>query len=255
MNPWLILSAVLALALVAVVVPVALEAFREWRRPWRLTCPRTGLLAQIRVATVHAALAEVVGRQPAIERCSLWPPLAGCRDECLALPRAARLPMRRGEALPRQSADPGIRTIVVPLDGGPGAETVLASAAEIARGCRATLRLLRVLPPAKEVRDEDDRVVAWVDQETERVECEAREDLARLAAGLEGIRVECVVRFGDPDAQLVEESETAGADLIVLAARSRGPLGRWRATGMTRRLQQATTIPLLVVPCRETAAA
>jgi nucleotide-binding universal stress UspA family protein len=249
MNPWLVLFAVVALALLFVAVPVGAAAFREWRRPWRLVCPRAGMVAQIRVAATSAALAEVFGGRPQIDRCSLWPPLLGCREECLAAPAGARQRMRRGEAPPRQRAEGVIRTIVVPLDGGPGGESVLPAVAELAAASGAGVRLLRVLPPVKEVRDGDDRVVAYVDQESGRMETEARGYLRGVAARLHGVAAEDVVRFGDDVvAEIVEESEAAGADLIAVAAHRHRGLGRALGGGTVRHLRRATTVPLLVVP-------
>jgi universal stress protein A len=255
MNPWLVLSAVLAIALLFVVAPIALAAFHEWRRPWRLTCPRAGVVAQIRVGPGHAALAELFGRQPEIAGCSLWPRHHECHEECLALSRAERRPMRRGEAPPRQHAGGAIRMIVVPLDGGVAGEAALPALAELARAVGATVRLLRVVSPVKEVRNEDDQVVAWSDQETERVEREAREYLQGLSDRLPGVAVEPVVRFGEAAAEIVAEAEAASADLIAVPVRRRSWLGRAAGGGVHRRLQHATTLPLLVVPCRETAAA
>jgi nucleotide-binding universal stress UspA family protein len=254
MNPWLVLSALVVIALLYVAVPVAVAAFRQWHRPWRLTCPSAGMVAQIRVGAARAAVAEVFGRPPDIDRCSLWPELVGCRQACLALPMGARRRMRRGEAPPREHADGAIRLILVPLDGTPGSEAALPAAAEIARGCGATLRLLSVVPPAKEVRNEEDRVVVWVDQETTRVEHETLGYLRRVAAGLEGVAVESAVRIGEVATQIVEESEAAGADLIALAAHRRRGLGRVLGRGIAGRLRRTTTIPLLVVPSANAAA-
>jgi nucleotide-binding universal stress UspA family protein len=248
MNLWLVLSALLALALAYVCFPVAIAAFGQWRRPWRLTCPRAGSVAQIRVGATRAALGEVIGRRPEIDRCSLWPALVGCGQECLTLPAAARQQMRRGEAPPRQRAGGADRVIVVPLDGSHGSEEVLPAVVPIARSWGATVRLLRVVPPVKELRDEDDRVVVWVDQETTRVENEARAYLRRLAADLGDLPVEAAVRIGDAATEIVEESEAAGADLIALASHRRRGLSRVRRGSIARRLQRATTIPLLVVP-------
>ena len=248
MNPWLVLSAVLALALAYVALPVAIAGFRQWRRPWRLTCPRAGSVAQIRVGAARAAFGEVFGRRPEIDRCSLWPELLGCRQECLALPAQTRQQMRHGEAPPRLRAGSADRVIVVPLDGSPGSEEILPTVAHIARSWGATVRLLRVVPPVKEVRDEDDRMIAYVDQESTRVEYEARGYLKRVAAALDGLTVEDAVRMGDAATEIVEESEAAGADLIALASHRRRGLNRVRASGVARRLRRATTIPLLVVP-------
>jgi nucleotide-binding universal stress UspA family protein len=249
MNPWLVLLAVVALALGFVAVPVA--AFRHWWRAWRLICPRAGTLAQIRVDAARAAGAELVGRPPDIDRCSLWPALLGCRQECLALPVGARWPMRRGEAPPRERGDGAIRLIVVPLDGTPGSEAARPAGPGRARGCGARLRLLRVVPSVKEVRTEEDRVVVWADQETTRVEYETLAYLGRLAAGFQDVAVESAVRIGDVTTEIVEESEAAGADLIALATDRRRGLGRGREL---RRLRRATTIPLLVVPSTNAAA-
>jgi hypothetical protein len=54
---------------------------------------------------------------------------------------------------------------------------------------------------------------------------------------------------------IVEESEAAGADLIALAVHRPRGVARVLGGGMVRRLQRATTIPLLVVPAPERAAA
>jgi len=102
MNPWLVLSALLTLALLYVALPVAIGAFRQWRRPWRLTCPAAGSVAQIQVGAARASLAEVFGRQPQIDRCSLWPALAGCKQECLASHPHRGLDRVRSRSLARQ---------------------------------------------------------------------------------------------------------------------------------------------------------
>ena len=248
MNAWLVLLAVLALALAFVCIPLALTTYTQWRRPWRLTCPRAGSVAQIQVGATRAAVGEMFGRRPEIDRCSLWPALAGCRQECVDGP-AARQQMRHGEAPPHERGEGADRVIVVPLDGSHDSEAVLPAIVPLARSWGATVRLLRIVPPVKEVRDAGDRVVVWVEQETARVENETRDYLRRVATGLADVHVEDAVRFGgDPAAGIVEESEAAGADLIALASRRRHGLDRLRHRSVARRLQRATTIPLMVVP-------
>ncbi|HEU4369384.1 MAG TPA: universal stress protein [Methylomirabilota bacterium] len=253
MNAWLVLSGIVVIVLVGIVVPIAVFALRDWRRPWRLTCPQAGAVAQITVAPGEAALAELLGRQPEIARCSLWPALLACRQDCLALPAAARQRMRAGEAPPRDRADAAVRMIVVPLDGTRGGEAVLPAVGELARACGATVRLLRVVPPVGVVCGEHDRVVAYADQEMASVEGAARDYLNQAATALAGVAVEAAVRIGDVDGQVIEEAETAGADLIAMAAHRRhGVLSR---DTMATRLGQATTIPLLLLPYDEPAAA
>ena len=55
MNPWMVLLALVAVALVFVLLPVGATAFAAWRRPVRLTCPRAGKEAQVRVPPLRAA--------------------------------------------------------------------------------------------------------------------------------------------------------------------------------------------------------
>jgi nucleotide-binding universal stress UspA family protein len=106
------------------------------------------------------------------------------------------------------------------------------------------------------VRSEDgDRVVAFADQESGRVDFETQAYFKRLGDRLPGVTVEGAVRFGDPLAEIVEETESAGADLIAMASHRRNALGRLIRGSLARRLERQTTIPLLLVPYGERAAA
>jgi nucleotide-binding universal stress UspA family protein len=145
--------------------------------------------------------------------------------------------------------------MVVPLDGMRGGEHVLPAVAGLAARWGSTVRLLRVMPPVTELRDDEDRPIAFVDQETERVEREAHDYLRRLAATLSGVAVEDAVRIGEVVAEVVEESEAAAADLIVLPVPRRHGLAGVLGSRTKRRLQRATTIPLLVIPYAEPVAA
>lgn len=255
MNPWIVLLALVLLALVYVAVPVGAAALAHYRRPWRLKCPRAGTEAQIKINELWAAVTEVLGRgTPSIERCSLWPAQRGCREECLALPPEALRRVRRGEAPPRERSEPGLRTILVPLDGSPGSESVLAAVRELARAHGARVRLLKVVPPVAAVAS-DERTVAFADQESERLELEARAYFKAIAARLPGVTVESAVRFGEPVAQIVEEAEAAGADLIAMATHRRTGLGRLVRRSVASGVERATTIPLLLVRYGELAAA
>ncbi len=257
MTPWIVLLGLALVATVFVLAPVGLAAFWHWRRPWRLTCPRAGTLAQIRVGATRAAVASVLGRRVSIDRCSLWPAVRGCREECMALPVSEARAMRPGEAPPRARADDRLRTILVPLDGEPGSEAVLPAVRELARVRGATVRLLHVVPQvsAVHVDAEDPRVVAYADQESARLEEKTRGYFRRVARDLVGVTVEEAVRFGEPAEQIVEEAEAAEADLIALATHGRHGLGWLLRGSVAGRLQRATTIPLLLVPYGEPAAA
>ena len=255
MNPWVVLLALVVLTVVFVVAPVAATTFAHWRGPFRLTCPRAGAEAQIRVAATRAAVAAVLGRgAPGIERCSLWLTVRGCREECLALPVGELRPVRRGTPPPRAQSVPGLHTILVPLDGSPGSERVLDTVGELALAYRATVRFVHVVAPVKAVEAAGGRVVVFAHQESERVERETRAYFNRLTDRLPGVTVEGAVRFGDPLTEIVEEAESAGADLIALASHRRRALGRLIRKSLARRLGSKTTIPLLLVRYGERAA-
>ena len=256
MDPWVVLPALVVLAVVFVVVPVGAATFTHWRRPFRLTCPRAGAEAQIKVGATRAAVLAVLGRGVSgIERCSLWPTVQGCREDCLALSARALRPMRRGEPPPRAQSDPDLHTILVPLDGSPGSEGVLDTVGAVARAHHATVRFVHVVKPVETVRSTDDRIVVFTDQESERIERETMAYFKRLERHLPGVKVEGTVRFGDPLAEIVEEAESAGADLIAMASHRRNMLGGLVRRSLARRLGRATTIPLLLVRYGEPAAA
>jgi nucleotide-binding universal stress UspA family protein len=257
MNPWIALLGLVVVALVFVVVPVGATAFGLWRRPVRLTCPRAGTEAQLRVPPLRAAIASLFGRDAAdIEGCSLWRVVRDCRQDCLALPESARRPVPVGTPPPRPGAVAGVRTILVPLDGTPGSEEVLATVAALARVQGATVRLVRVVTLPRAIPSEDGaRVVAFADQETERQELETRAYLRGVAARLPGVAVESAVRFGDTVTRIIDEAESAGADLIVLASHRRRGLAALFRRSVAARLRGATRIPTLVVAYGERRAA
>ncbi|MBI1846989.1 MAG: CBS domain-containing protein, partial [Candidatus Rokubacteria bacterium] len=122
---------------------------------------------------------------------------------------------------------PGSRLILVALDGAPGSETVLAAIGVIARAEGATVRLLHVAPPVETVRDDDDRIVAYADQETRRIEAETHDYFRRVATSLGEVPVEFAVRFGEPAAEIVSEAEDARANLIAMASHRRKGLARF----------------------------
>jgi nucleotide-binding universal stress UspA family protein len=254
MDPWLVLFALIALALLFVVAPVAAATFAYWRRPRRLVCPEEGTTARVTVDARRAALGEALGR-PALEvaRCSFWPRLRFCRQECLAAPLH--------EAPPEATATPAgrrgvhIKTILVPLDGSAGSESVLWTVGELARVQGARVRLLRVAVPAPVIRAADERVIAFADQETARVEHEEMAYLKQAARDLEGLAVETVVRFGDPAAEIVSEAEASGADLVAMATHQRSGVARVLKGSVAERVERATTVPVVLVPYGEAALA
>jgi nucleotide-binding universal stress UspA family protein len=137
------------------------------------------------------------------------------------------------------------KRILVPLDLNLESESVMPVVADLARGAGATVRLLHVAPVAEPVEGIDGRIVVYSDQETARLEAAAT-DYLEAAARLAGMDVETVVRFGKPADEILSEAEAFGADLIALAARSRGPLTRFILGSTSEHVCRGTGVPVMV---------
>jgi nucleotide-binding universal stress UspA family protein len=119
------------------------------------------------------------------------------------------------------------KRILVPLDESCVAEVVVPLVAAIARGSGATVRLLQVSPVPRNRVSEEGRVLASADQEMERLETEGVDYLRTVEMQFDGAAdVECVVRFGDPVAEILQEAEVFGADLISVTTEGRSAVKR-----------------------------
>jgi nucleotide-binding universal stress UspA family protein len=156
--------------------------------------------------------------------------------------------MRRGEAPPRAPGEGAPRVVVVPLDGAGGSEAVLPAVATLARERGTRVRLLRVVRPGAALLGTDDRVAVYADQESARLETEARDYMRHVASELRGVTVEAAVRVGDVVDGIVSEAESVGADVIAMATHWRRGVRRLLQGSVAGRVQQATTIPVLLAP-------
>jgi nucleotide-binding universal stress UspA family protein len=119
------------------------------------------------------------------------------------------------------------KRILVPLDQSRAAEVVVPLVAEIGRGSGATVRLLQVAPAPQKRVSEQGRVLAYADEEMARLEAEGLDYLRTVEMQLDGAAdVECVVRFGDPAAEILLEADAFGADLIAVTTEGRSAVGR-----------------------------
>jgi nucleotide-binding universal stress UspA family protein len=118
------------------------------------------------------------------------------------------------------------KRILIPLDEAVHAENMINTIGMLARDAGASVRLLHVAPLPDTIVDNDGRVLAYSDQEGERLEAEALDFLHAASIGLEGVAVECGVRFGDPVEQILEDAAAWDADLIAMATRGRGAIER-----------------------------
>ncbi|MBI1733972.1 MAG: universal stress protein [Candidatus Rokubacteria bacterium] len=120
------------------------------------------------------------------------------------------------------------KRILVPLDQTAEAERIVPVIADTARGAGATVRLLHVAAVPEAIVHHG-RVIAYADQETSRLEAEARDYLSVIELAFTGVPVEVAVRYGDPVTAILEEAEEFGADLIAVTTGSRRafrPIGR-----------------------------
>jgi nucleotide-binding universal stress UspA family protein len=133
------------------------------------------------------------------------------------------------------------------VNRSPRADAVAAIVADTARGGHATVRLLHVAPEPSAVQDAKGRVVAYADQEMESLTCQGLDYLRTLEVHFGGIPVERIVRFGDPAAQILEEAEAFGADLIVVGTGGRSGIGRVLLGSVAERVFAKATDPVMLV--------
>jgi len=138
------------------------------------------------------------------------------------------------------------KRILVPLDESAESEAVVPLVAEMARSGGASVRLLHVAPIPGNVVDDDGRVRAYSDQEARRLEVDALDYLRTVELMLDGVPVECSVRFGDPFHEILLEADAFDADLIALTARRRRAVGRVFRLGVARRIFRRARTPVLV---------
>ena len=143
-----------------------------------------------------------------------------------------------------------VKRILVPLDQSPLAESVVGVIADTARGAHgSTVRLLHVALVPKNQVDADGRVVAYADQETDRLRNEALDYLGKIEQTFDGVPVERVVRFGEPVEEILREAEAFGADLIAVSTTGRSGISRALLGSVAERvLRKAEVLVMLLRP-------
>jgi nucleotide-binding universal stress UspA family protein len=139
--------------------------------------------------------------------------------------------------------------ILVPLSGAPADEAVLSVVAPTASRVGATVRLLHVAPRPHSIVGASGRVVMCADQEMDRLSAQWAGYLTAVAATLQGVATERIVRFGDLTHEIVADAQAWGAELIAMTSagkRSRWLGGRHTAKTVSRRAR----IPILLYQVR-----
>jgi universal stress protein A len=139
------------------------------------------------------------------------------------------------------------KRILVPLDGRDSSDQVIPAVTALASWSGGSVRLLRVAPVPERIVGPYNRVIAYADQEQERLTQEAMAEFRRVEAQLSGVPVESVVRFGDAVEEIALEAAAFDADLIVLTESRRGRLGEALAPSVAHRVGGKTSVPTLVL--------
>lgn len=84
-TPWITVAAIVGLALIYVLFPVAEYTFQRYRKKKVLRCPEEMTLAEINIDARYAAFSSTLGKPHLrVSDCSLWPKRKGCRENCLS---------------------------------------------------------------------------------------------------------------------------------------------------------------------------
>ena len=138
------------------------------------------------------------------------------------------------------------KRILVPLDRSDVSEAIVPLVGDLARGSGGAVRLLHVAPLPENVTGKAGRVVAYADQEMERLEREGREYLQAIGGRLGGGPVECVVRFGGDVEEILREAEAYGADLVALSTSGKSGLKRVILGSVAEQVFRRARVPVLL---------
>jgi len=141
------------------------------------------------------------------------------------------------------------KKILVPVDDISASEGVMALAAAVARTTGATVRLLHVLPvPGNVAAPDGHRVIAYADQEMDRLEAAHVKRLRSIAeTHLPGVPVECIVRFGDPVEEILNEVGAFGADLVAVGTKTRSSLSRALLGSIAEKVMRKSPATVMLV--------
>lgn len=82
--PWVVIAAIIAVAVCYVLLPVVADTFRRFRAKRSLRCPETGREAEVGIDAGRAALTSAFGRALLrVKNCSLWPERKECAQDCV----------------------------------------------------------------------------------------------------------------------------------------------------------------------------
>jgi nucleotide-binding universal stress UspA family protein len=145
------------------------------------------------------------------------------------------------------------KRILIPVGPSEAADAGIPLVADLARSHGATIRLLTVYPVPR--LDAGRGGIPYADRDMERLRRAGLRRLDSVAARLDGVRLERVVRFGEPVEEILIEANAFGADLIALSTGD----GVWRSKflgrGIADRVFRRASVPVLLLRSPSFAAA
>ena len=140
-------------------------------------------------------------------------------------------------------------TILVPLDGSPRAEKILAHVESLAAKFGAKVILLQVVEPNVAMVTPYDMVPYYDPAEAEHITQEARTYLATKESELQslGLTVKSVTESGPVVSVVLDVAEREGADLIAMASHGRTGLGRVFYGSVAEGILHKADRPLLLI--------
>jgi nucleotide-binding universal stress UspA family protein len=145
------------------------------------------------------------------------------------------------------------KTILVPLDGSPRAEKILAHVEPLAAEFGAKVILMQVVEPEATLVTPYDMVPYYDPAAVERQMAESRAYLAGKEGELttKGIAAKTVIETGATVASILAVADRENVDLVAMASHGRSGLGRVFYGSVAAGVLHATNRPLLLVRAME----
>ena len=145
------------------------------------------------------------------------------------------------------------KTILVPLDGSPRAEKILAHVEPLAAEFGAKVILMQVVEPEATLVTPYDMVPYYDPAAVERQMVEARTYLASKEGELtaKGIAAKTVIETGATVASILAVADRENVDLVAMASHGCSGLGRVFYGSVAAGVLHATNRPLLLVRAME----
>ncbi len=147
-----------------------------------------------------------------------------------------------------------LKSILVPLDGSPLAETALPYALQIVED-GGEITLLRVIDETPAIIEDSPLFLNTSDNIIEQQQKEdllkhAKDYLARVVAHLDqtNLKIEMVALHGKPADEIIDIAKNSRIDVIVMSTHGRTGLSRWVIGSVTQKVITATKCPVFIVP-------